>query len=146
MAWHHSDVYNHQVVKPNDKRRSLSTSFTTASLCPILLNMECFQYYCLRIMQCGKVATGVPQTTVLAFNQVSHAHKKIMSQELRCCCSYFLWGLANSEGGMSSWLSPLTENSLSARCCSVPPHLSPRHIRATFSTSRPTCSRSSAVS
>lgn len=68
------------------------------------------------------------------------------AQSQRCSPScYFREGLANNEGGMSSWLSPLTENSRSARCCNVPPHLRPRHIRAALSVSRPSCSRSAAV-
>ena len=80
------------------------------------------------------VQTPLPEVTLETLKQ--------QQQKFKCC--YFRGGLAISAGGMSSWLRPLTEKSLSARCCKVPPHLRPRHIRAVFNTSSPTFSRSSA--
>ena len=53
-----------------------------------------------------------------------------------------LEGLASNEGSMSLGSSPFTVNSLSARCCKVPPHFIPLSIRRDFSFSSPNNSKS----
>lgn len=56
-----------------------------------------------------------------------------------------LEGLASNDGSMSFGSSPLTENSLSARCCRVPPHFIPLSIRRDFNFSSPKTSISVAL-
>ncbi|KAL0609298.1 Protein GVQW1 [Plecturocebus cupreus] len=50
--------------------------------------------------------------------------------------------LANKAGSICSFASPLTEKSLAARSCKVPPHFSPRAISSHLSFSKPSNSSS----
>lgn len=80
---------------------------------------------------------------------ISIFHHIIKSVKFLFSLFYFfpfpLEGLASNDGSMSFGSSPLTVNSLSARCCRVPPHFIPLSIRRDFNFSSPKTSISVAL-
>ena len=68
---------------------------------------------------------------------IKRIYYTVLCKFAKLIANYFLAGFAKRAGLYSSRASPFTENSRSARSFNVPPHLSPRLIKAAFNTSKP---------
>lgn len=142
--WHNVQIYNtfsiQNCLKEHEKYKFWN--------CNVLLHVYPFLKYqvtCSSSSPCSTCYFLFPSTFFISLSFLHIIKIFIFSLFYFFPFPLPLEGLASNEGSMSFGSSPLTENSLSARCCRVPPHFIPLSIRRDFNFSSPKTSISVAL-